>query len=99
MNIDVSADEHARAFIEEHGGKVYVWASDAGLEHVATTCPTGAIEFRSIDANGFTLHADTSIEQPAEWTVVLRHVPHKHIEVLWDGKSPGYGARPSWPVG
>lgn len=90
------ADEEAREFIAEHGGNVYVWANEAGLKHVALAPPGDPVEFASLDAEGFTLHQDVTIQSPTdEWKVVLRHIPHKHVDALWDGWEPGIGA--PWP--
>ena len=91
----IIADEDVRAFVAEHGGNVYVWADDAGLKHVHLEPPGHPVDFESFDAGGFTLHQDVSIAAPSdEWKLVLRHIPHKHVDALWDGWEPGISSPP-----
>jgi hypothetical protein len=78
------------AFIVEHGGRVYVWADASGLKHVATEAPEAhPASFDRITANGFALYVATDMMRPKTWNVELRHVPRRHIDVLWDGDQPG----------
>jgi hypothetical protein len=35
------------------------------------------------------------IEVPSdEWKLVLRHIPHRHVDALWDGWEPGISSPP-----
>jgi hypothetical protein len=87
---EVQADEAATEFAVEHGGEIYVWASEAGLKHVSEQAPDHQADWRRLPGQGFTLLVDdATIEEPDEWVVVLRHIPHKHLDVLWDGWEPG----------
>jgi hypothetical protein len=99
-DIKIVADDDAREFVVEHGGNVYVWASDAGLKHVATHPPDDPIEFETIEGDGITLHQDVAIEDPTtEWKLVIRHLPLRHVDALWDGWEPGISAPPPEVVG
>ncbi len=86
----IIADADAREFIVEHGGNVYVWVDDASLKHVHLDPPSHEVEFETFPAEGFTFHQDVGIaEPPVEWKVVLRHLPTRHVDALWDGWEPG----------
>jgi hypothetical protein len=91
----VEADPEAVRFIAEHGGRVFVYASEAGLKHVSTDAPADTgMRLEQIDGDGFQLFVESDLAQPETWNVVLRHFPHRHIDVLWDGHQPGgYGPR------
>lgn len=87
--VRVVADELTREYLRGHGGKVFVWMDSTGLKRVSTSEPQG-ITFERIDAGGFELFQDVSIARPtSEWRVVLRKFPHRHIDAVWDGWSPG----------
>jgi hypothetical protein len=91
----IVADDDVREFVLEHGGNVYVWADQAGLKRVATHPPDHPVEFEQIDGDGITLHQDVAIEEPTtEWKLVIRHLPLKHVDALWDGWEPGIGPPP-----
>ena len=88
----IIADDDVREFIVEHGGNVYVWADDAGLKHVHLEPPRHDVEFESLQGDGFVLHQDPGIaEPPDEWKLILRHIPYKHVDALWEGWEPGIG--------
>jgi hypothetical protein len=90
--VRVRADAAARAFIQQHGGHVYVWASGE-LKSVAMNPPARDVEFVVLDGDGFTLYQDVGIASPAvEWHVVLRQFPHRHIDALWDDWEPDVSA-------
>jgi hypothetical protein len=90
----VDADPEAVRFIAEHGGRVWVYADGAGLKHVKTMAPDDtSLQFEEIDGDGFLLFVESDLVQPETWNVELRHFPHRHIDVLWDGHQPG------WSVG
>ena len=95
----ILADDDVREFIAEHGGNVYVWADEAGLKHVHLSPPDDPIEFESFDGDGFMLHQDVQIQAPSEeWKLVLRHLPLKHVDALWDGYEPGISPPPDSEV-
>ncbi|HUZ82764.1 MAG TPA: hypothetical protein VMU73_11020 [Gaiellaceae bacterium] len=93
--IKIVAADDVRAYVLEHGGNVYVWANDAGLKHVATHPPDDPVEFQTIEDNGITLHQDVTIQAPTtEWKLVIRHLPLKHVDALWDAWEPGISSPP-----
>ena len=89
-DVRIVADDDVREFVMEHGGHVYVWADEAGLKHVALHPPGHPVSFQELEGQGVTLHQDVSIQAPtSEWKLVLRHIPHKHVDALWDAWEPG----------
>jgi hypothetical protein len=89
-DVRIIAGEDVREFVAEHGGNVFVWADHAGLKHVAVHPPDHPVEFETFEADGLTLHQDVGIADPTtEWKLVLRHVPYKHVDALWDAWEPG----------
>ena len=85
----VEADPDAVVFIVEHGGRVYVWADAGGLKHVSTEAPNREVRFDRLTASGFHLYVATDMTRPKTWNVKLRHIPWRHVDVLWDGDQPG----------
>jgi hypothetical protein len=86
----VIADPEAVAFIAENGGRTYVYADAADLKHVKTEPPRDtSITFKQIEADGFLLYVEDDIQEPHTWNVKFRHLPHHHVDVLWDGYQPG----------
>ena len=83
MRIDATDD--ARRFIEEHGGKVYVWAGSDEISHASPNPPDEQIEFEEVDADGFTFFQDTTIGDPEWWMLEFHHLPHAHVTATWDG--------------
>jgi hypothetical protein len=83
MKIETS--DRAKEFIVEHGGNVYVWSDDAGFDHTSTERPGAEIEFASTDAEGFTFHQDTTIDEPEFWKLEFHHLPRAHVTATWDG--------------
>lgn len=91
----VVADPEAVQFIAEHGGRVYVYADGAGMKHVKTNAPHDtSLQFEQIDGDGFQLFVECDLVAPETWTVVLRHLPLRHLDVLWDGGQPGPDTMP-----
>jgi hypothetical protein len=92
----VVADPDAVRFIAEHGGRVYVYADRAGMKQVKTEAPHDpSLQFEQINGYGFQLFVETDIVRPETWNVKLRHLPHQHVDVLWDGRQPGGAVHPS----
>ena len=81
----VEASEQATEFIVEHGGRLYVWADDAGFGHASPEPPDGPIQWSEHPAEGFTLFQDTSIGEPDWWKLEFHHLPHRHVTAIWDG--------------
>ena len=74
----------AADFIREHGGRLFIWVSDAGLEH-ETTKPKQGIDFIELRGDGFSLNVDPAIEMPAKWSLVFHRFPRPHVRALWNG--------------
>jgi hypothetical protein len=93
--VAVVADPDAVRFIAENGGRVWVYADRAGLKHVRTMAPEEAsLQFEEVEGDGFLLFVESDLVQPETWWVELRHFPHRHIDVLWDGHQPGSSVGP-----
>ena len=86
----VDADPEAVRFIAEHGGRLYVYADSAGMKHVKTKRPRNAsLSFEQIEAEGFLMYVADDLAKPDTWNVKFHHLPHRHVDVLWDGDQPG----------
>lgn len=86
----IQADPDAVTFIVEHGSRLYVWADAGGLKHVSTTAPDEReLRFDRLSAPGFHLYVATDMTRPKTWNLRLRHLPRRHVDVLWDGDQPG----------
>lgn len=76
----------------QHGGRLYVYADKAGMKHVKTEPPRDpSIRFQEIQADGFLMYVEDDIEPPKTWNVRFHHLPHHHVDVLWDRRQPGFG--------
>jgi hypothetical protein len=93
----VEADEDAVRFILDHGGRFFVWTSDAGLLHADIKAHPG-IQFEELSGDGFALFVDRQIEAANKWTLVFHRFPRPHLRALWNGGafSPGSARIPSW---
>jgi hypothetical protein len=47
------------------------------------------IRFKQITAVNFLFYVEEDIQEPVTWTVRLRRLPYRHVDVLWDGRQPG----------
>jgi len=83
--VKIEATDDARAFIEEHGGKVYVWAGSDEISHAAPNPPDEPVEFEHVHADGFDFFQDVTIGEPDFWKLEFHHLPHAHITATWDG--------------
>jgi hypothetical protein len=94
----IEADEAAAQFIRDHGGRFFIWASSAGIEHQAMQPPKPGLEFEQYAAQGFTLFVDRTIEQANAWRLVYHRFPRPHVRALWNGGafSPSGLRTPSW---
>jgi hypothetical protein len=81
----------AAALIREHGGCAYVWADSAGMKHGRLRPPRGRSSqvWTELQADGLRVFVDPGISPPAKWVIVLRHLPHRHIDALYNGYTPG----------
>lgn len=95
--VKVETDEGAEDFIREHGGRLFVWVSTAGIEH-ETTKPKEGIDFAELRGDGFSLFVDPAIEMPARWSLVFHRFPRPHVRALWNGGaySPGVPRMSPW---
>ena len=82
-DVTIRADPRAVEFIRDHGGRLFVWAGDAGIEH-ETTRPRAGVAFDELQADGFTLYVDRSIEMPHGWRLVFHRFPTPHVRALWN---------------
>jgi hypothetical protein len=71
-------------FLRGRGGRLFVWVSDAGLEH-ETTRPKAGVDFVELQGDGFSLYVDPAIETPASWSLVYHRFPRPHVRALWNG--------------
>jgi hypothetical protein len=94
--MEIEATDRAKEFIAEQGGNVYVWSDDDGFDHASTEPPDAKIEFETVEADGFTFHQDTTIEEPDWWKLEFHHLPRAHVTATWDGgnlRAPGIFGR------
>jgi hypothetical protein len=96
----VEADAAVVRHIGEHGGRLFVWLSAAGIEH-ETWKPKSGIDFSDFHADGFKLLVDRAIETPDRWTLVFHRFPKPHVRALWNGGafSPSAARAPRWEGG
>lgn len=71
-------------FVREHGGRLFVWLSESGVEH-ETARPKSGVEFIEVPGDGFTLCVDRSIDAPERWRLVFHRFPRPHVRALWNG--------------
>ena len=93
--VRVVADDASVSFIEDRGGSLYVWSSDAGIEH-ETTKPHDGVSFVTLRGEGFELHVDSTIEMPHLWRLVFHRFPTPHVRALWNGAAYSGARYQSW---
>jgi hypothetical protein len=84
----VRASFDAVAFIQEHGGRLFVWASDAGIRHVKLHPPDQRIDFKQLPCDGFEFNVAVDIPDPGFWKVIFHRFPTRHVDALYDGDEP-----------
>lgn len=84
----VTATKEAAAFIREHGGRLYVWADNSGLEHTGTSPPAGLTFIQLETPDGIEFFQHDGIETPDLWTLGLHHFPRRHVIANWGGWRP-----------
>jgi hypothetical protein len=96
----LTTDEQSVRFVQEHGGRLYVWTSEAGIEHV-TAEPQPGIDFNHIPGDGFDLYVEASIEAAHTWRLVYHRFPRPHVRALWNGTAFDETAplAPRWEAG
>jgi len=88
----VIASEEAAAFVQAHGGRLFVWTRSrrccsgpitflaAGFE------PEAGRSFREAEADGFELRFSPGrLKPPSELRLELRGRRRRHLEAYWDG--------------
>ena len=60
--LTVEATPAAVAFIQEGGGRLFVWADEHGLVHTKLNAPDVPVDFERLWCDSFEFNIDTSIE-------------------------------------
>jgi len=86
----VDASQEAIGFVQEHGGKLYVWAKTARCCHGASTIlqtsnEPGQRPFRRVHADGFELFLDARLGEPDELVIETSGRRRKHVHAYWNG--------------
>lgn len=79
VSVDVAPD--AAWFLREKGGILYVWVSGAGLLEAKTVAPSHSERWGWHNVNGVRVAIGDSASQATAWTIELRHVPWKHLDI------------------
>jgi hypothetical protein len=86
----VEASSEAIEFVQEHGGKLYVWAKRARCCHgpltfLETSSEPGERKFRRVDADGIELYMDARLGEPEELVIEAKGRRRKHVHAYWNG--------------
>jgi hypothetical protein len=86
----VEASSEAIEFVQEQGGKLYVWAKRArcchgSLTFLETSSEPGERPFRRVDADGIELYLDARLGEPEELVIEAKGRRRKHVHAYWDG--------------
>lgn len=86
----VEASPEAIEFVQEQGGKLYVWAKRAhccggSLTFLETSNEPGERKFRHVDADGIELYLDARLGEPEELVIEAKGRRRKHVHAYWDG--------------
>ena len=86
----VEASSEAIEFVQEHGGKLYVWAKRARCCHgpltfLETSSRPGERKFRRVDADGIELYLDARLGEPEELVIEAKGRRRKHVHAYWNG--------------
>jgi hypothetical protein len=90
----VEATPAAIAFIQEGGGRLFVWADDHGLVHTKLHAPDVLVDFERIWCDGFEFNVDRSITpvRTPTWYVVFHRFPWRHVEAtMYKDSTPSFG--------
>jgi hypothetical protein len=58
------------------------------MKHVHPHPPHHEVHWTELHGSGIVLFVDPEIDPPSSWVIVLRHLPHRHVDALWDGEVP-----------
>src|SRR5690349_19505016 len=83
----VVADPATAAAVARSGGRLFVWADDAGFERVSATAPLEPRRFDEYPGDGYTLCVDTETSVPPRWIVKRRRLG-SGFKVVLDWKAP-----------
>lgn len=80
VSIEIAPD--AAEYLREKGGFLYLWVSKAGLLDAKTTAPAHSERWSWHKVDGVRVAIGESASEPTAWTVLLRHIPWKHLDVM-----------------
>jgi len=90
--MEVEVTPRAAAFIQEHGGRLYVWASGAAccggtrFIEASTDAPQDAARFVPVDTPGIEVLVRPAVGQlPDELRVDLKGWRRPRVEASWNG--------------
>jgi len=88
--VRVEASPEAIGVVQEHGGKLYVWAKTARCCHGASTTlqtshEPGERPFRHVEVEGFELYLDARLGEPDELVIETSGSRRKHVHAYWNG--------------
>ncbi len=86
----VEASPEAIRFVQEQGGKLYVWAKwsrccHGSITYLETSSEPGERPFRRVDAEGIELYLDARLGEPEELVIEAKGRRRKHVHAYWDG--------------
>ena len=77
----------AAAFVNAHGGSLFVWVDPSGLQHTSLDRPDMR-PFDEIDAGPIRFFVDSDIPEALVWKVEYAHLPRPHVTVHWNATIP-----------
>jgi hypothetical protein len=90
--LDVEVTPQALAFIQSHGGKVFLWTKDVDSawesDELALEAPDG-VAFDAYLDWGFALHIEHGIELPRRLKLATKRWPLRGLKVFWNGEPWG----------
>ena len=86
----VEASPQTVEFVQEQGGRLYVWAKRArcchgSLTFLETSSEPGERPFRRVEADGIELYLDARLGEPDELVIELSGRRRKHVHAYWNG--------------
>jgi hypothetical protein len=86
----VEASPEAIGLVQEHGGKLYVWAKRArccsgSLTFLETSSEPGERPFRRVATDGIELYLDARLGEPEELVIEASGRRRKHVHAYWNG--------------
>ena len=97
-HVKVVASPEAVAFVEERGGRLFVWAVPMDTPtgpvfalEASTESPGADREFRRLGGEGFDLFLDIGDALPNELHLAVKGWRRKAIRAYWNGHSFGRG--------